>query len=49
VVVPEASGENARGFRVRYPFVHTLGVAKGGEPFEQADEPFAPAPVPLTE
>ena len=49
VVVAETTGEDAGGFGVCDPLVHAFGVAEGGEPFEQADEAFALAPVALAE
>ena len=49
MVVTEATGEDAGGFGISDPFVHALGVAQRSEPFEQADEAFALAPVALAE
>ena len=47
MVVTQASGEDAGGFRVGGPFIHSLGVGQGSKPFEQRDEAFAFAPVAL--
>ena len=47
MVVAKATGEDAGGFGIGDPFVHALGVAERGEPFEQGDEAFALAPVAL--
>jgi hypothetical protein len=47
MVVTQASGEDAGGFGVGGPFVHSLGVGQRGKPFEQRDEAFTFAPVAL--
>ena len=47
VIVAQPTGQNACPCGVCDPFVHALGVAQRGEPFKQADEAFAFAPVTL--
>lgn len=40
MVVAQAPGEDAGGFGVGGPFVHSFGVGQGSKPFEQCDEAF---------
>ena len=47
LVVAKAARKDAGGFGLGDPFAHAFGVPQGGEPFEQADEALALAPITL--
>jgi len=49
VIVPQAASEDTGGFGIVDPLAHTFGIGEGREPFEQADEALALAPVSLAE